>query len=97
MSIRTKAPLLSGLLILTILACSVNDINISAQPNYELTITAQALAIQLTGQAPAQPGPQGGGEPGADFRLVAIVTRAVEVPVTCADRLGDDLRRDRLR
>ena len=57
MSIRTKAPLLSGLLILTILACSVNDINISAKPNYEMTITAQALAIQLTGQAPAQPAP----------------------------------------
>jgi len=58
MSMRnSKTPLLAGsLLIISILACNINTPNPSAQPNLELTITAQALSIQQTSQVQqAQP------------------------------------------
>lgn len=35
------------------LACTINNITISEKPNLELTITAQAIAIQQTGTAAA--------------------------------------------
>ncbi len=48
---RTKTSLILVLFIITTLACSINNIEISEAPNYELTITAQALQLQQGGQA----------------------------------------------
>ena len=79
---RTKIPLLSGLLILTILACSINNINISTQPDYALTITAQALVIQLTGQAPAQAAQPAPANPQAPAAAVPSDTAAPAATAT---------------
>jgi uncharacterized protein YgiM (DUF1202 family) len=52
MSKRIQATLLSAVLVLALSACDINIIQSPAQPNFELTITAQALVLQQGGQAP---------------------------------------------
>jgi hypothetical protein len=58
MNMRIKTFLLCALFIIATLACTINNINISAPSDLELTITAQAVLIQQTSQALAQPQPQ---------------------------------------
>jgi len=56
MNKKTRMSFLSLGFIVVILACSINNIEISETPNYELTITAQAQVLQngAQQQAPAQ-------------------------------------------
>jgi len=63
MNMRIKSFLLCALFLLAILACSFPGFNIStgpvsAGPDLQLTVTAQALMIEQTRQALSQPQPQ---------------------------------------
>ena len=51
MSRRNKTALLSMVLILTMLGCGLENIQVAESPNLEATISAQAQLLQQSGQA----------------------------------------------
>jgi hypothetical protein len=51
---NTKAPFWAGLLLITVLACNINNPRNLPQPSLELTVTVQALSIQQTSQVQTQ-------------------------------------------